>query len=185
MSDRLPQRVAPVRLAETGGTVRGVLPIGELERLADSLHDTEGEVEVELAFGVDEIGTRHVRGHLRTVLHLSCQRCLQRMEYPLDVHFVVGLAAPGRADDFPERYDDVVEVEGETISVPDLVEDELILSLPIVPLHAAAECDYDRSIITVPEDDEAPSETEADRVRPFADLGERLGRARGRKRGKG
>ncbi len=168
MSGRLPQYVQPARLAETGGAVRGTLRVDELGRLAESLHDTEGTVDVELDFGVDEIGTRFIRGSLHTVLHLTCQRCLQALACRMDVQVLLGLAIPGRSADFPERYE-VLELEEANLELARLVEDELLLALPIVPMHAPDECEYDSDVITVSEGENRDDDTD-ERQHPFKDL---------------
>jgi uncharacterized protein len=174
MSGRLPQYVQPARLAETGGAVRGTLRVEELSRVAESLHDTEGTVDVELQFGIDEIGTRYIRGRLRTVLHMTCQRCLQALACPMDVQVLLGIALPGRTGDFPERYE-VLELEEENLDLVELIEDELMLALPIVPRHAPDECKYDSEVITLAESHEDPAE---ERQNPFKDLAGLLKKSR-------
>lgn len=176
MSGRLPQYVQPARLAETGGAVRGTLRVEELGRLAESLHDTEGTVDVDLKFGIDELGTRYIRGNLRTVLHLTCQRCLQALVCPMDLQVALGLAMPGRTQDFPERYE-VLPLEEANLELAELVEDELILALPIVPMHAPDECEYDSGVIAVPEEDSREDAAE-ERQLPFKDLAGLLKRSR-------
>lgn len=176
MSGRLPQYVQPARLAETGGVIRGSLRVAEMSRLAEILHDTEGTVDVDLEFGIDEVGTRYIRGHLRTVLHLTCQRCLQALVSPLDVPVSLGLGIPGRSGDLPERYE-VLALEEPNLELAELVEDELMLALPVVPMHAVDECEYDSGVIAVPEEDH--EDAAAERQRPFKDLAGLLKRSRG------
>lgn len=176
MSGRLPQYVQPARLAETGGVVRGSLRVAEMGRLAEILHDTEGAADVDLEFGIDEVGTRYLRGHLRTVLHLTCQRCLQTLVCPLDVPVSLGFGIPGRTEDFPERYELLV-LDEPNLELAELVEDELMLALPVVPMHPVDECEYDSDVIAVPEED--CEDAAAERQRPFKDLAGLLKPSRG------
>lgn len=175
MSRRLPQSVQPARLAETGAVLRGRMRLDGMDRLAGYLHDTEGTVEVDLEFGIDEVGTRYVRGRLQAVVHLTCQRCLRAVSCPLDVQVHLGLAPSEQAGaGLPERYEPLV-LDEPAVELARLVEDELMLALPIVPAHAVEDCDFDRSLIEVREEEAAAEE---DTRRPFAGLADLLKRGR-------
>lgn len=172
MSGRLPQSVQPERLAETVSTLRGSVSVSAMTRLAGYLRDTKGSVEVELAFGVDEQGVRYARGHLQTELHLVCQRCLQSLTYPMNVEMTLGFVRPEAAMDLPDRYEPLV-FEGPMMDVTMVVEDELILALPIVPMHALDECRVDGNWIARPEEGpeaEAEGKEGSEKRRPFAGL---------------
>lgn len=183
MSGRLPHNVQPARLAETGAVLRGSLLVRDMDRLAGYLHDTEGSVEVDLEFGIDESGTRYVRGRLQAVLHLVCQRCLQAFACPLDVPVLLGLVTAGRSDaDVAERYEPLT-LDEPAIELARLVEDELLLALPLVPAHAVEQCGFDRALIGAGADIVAGGQAEKTREektrRPFAGLADLLERDSG------
>jgi uncharacterized protein len=71
---------------------------------------------------------------------LQCQRCLEPFGYEIigDFNSAI-LESEAEADELPDYYDPVV-VEDGTLVVQDLIEDELIISLPIVPMHDLADC---------------------------------------------
>ena len=73
MSERLPVLVDPVRFADSGRRLEGVLDLTGMERLASMLARPPGDAQVELRFDVDGLGQRYVRGHIRTELWLTCQ----------------------------------------------------------------------------------------------------------------
>lgn len=173
MSGRLPQTVQAGRLADAGETLQGTMHVHSMSRLADFLHDTEGEVDVELVFDVDVRRLRHVQGHLKTTINLVCQRCLQPLAWPLEVDFKLGLVtSEAAAERLPETWDPLI-VDESGLVLQRLVEDELLLALPIVPMHAVGECDLDRDVITEPAPATAPS-TQADTRRPFEHLADLL-----------
>ena len=91
MSGRLPQTFQPMRLTELGAVLRGSLPLAGMARLAAYLHDTAGDVEIDLSFGIDDLGSHCMQGHLQTVLHPVCQRCLQVFDCPLEVEMLLGV----------------------------------------------------------------------------------------------
>ena len=101
---------------------------------------------------------------------LQCQRCMQTMEFPLDSTTRVALIfTEADAAEVPEELEPVLAREGR-ISTGELVEEELLLLLPIVPLHEELrECAVPPSAPLV--DDEGPEHVTQ---RPFAGLDELL-----------
>jgi len=166
MSGPLPDRIDPLRLAESGRELRGSLPLAALQRLVPSLHDTEGVVEVELS-GTKEGRIRRLDGHLVTTLKMVCQRCLEPMTLPVEVRFRLGLVtSEEQAERLPEALEPLLITEP-TLLLAELIEDELILALPIVALHPAdSACAAQIPVVQVePEEpDEEP------RKNPFAVL---------------
>lgn len=105
----------------------------------------------------------HIQG--RTVARLECQRCLQPLNETLQVdrhlRFVAGEDEAARLDE--ESEDDVLALVAR-LDVFQLLEDELILALPIVPRHDTCPQPLDlAATIAQPAADEA-------RPNPFAAL---------------
>lgn len=131
----LPDKIDPWRLTAEGGRLEGVLALASLPRLAAELEHTEGEVSVALATGVDSQGLRYIIGRLQTGIALICQRCLGPLQWPLDIAVSLALVRNEMmADRLPEQYEPLVVADG-LIRVADLVEDELLLALPLIPQH--------------------------------------------------
>jgi uncharacterized protein len=102
----------------------------------------------------------------RTRLWRDCQRCLQPVALDLDVARAlrfVGDEATAEALD-AESEDDVLAMP-RRLDLHDLVEDELLLALPLVPLHA--ECPVNLPMAAGPELDGPGGETAR---KPFAVL---------------
>jgi uncharacterized protein len=138
--ENLPLKVDPFRFAENGLSLSGFLLIKELPRLCSSLYSDEGEVNADLAFGIDEEGIRYVKGHLEAQLTLQCQRCLESFKYEIIADFLSGVVHTEKeALQLPERYDPLIVTDGSLI-LRDMIEEELIVSLPIVSMHDAKQC---------------------------------------------
>ena len=140
MTRRLPEEIDPYRLARLGETLRGGLAIARMRRLADMLYTRDGEVEIELSFEQIESGEAFVRGAIVGTLELVCQRCLESM--PFDCDIKVNLALVGSKWD--ERTvtpgcDPLVVSRG-SLLLSELVEDELLLALPLVANHDSGAC---------------------------------------------
>jgi uncharacterized protein len=169
MSGRLPETVQWDRLTEGGETLRGTIALQGMTRLAACLLDDEGDVDVELEFGIDAQKVRYLRGHLHTTLHLVCQRCLQPLACPLDVAMSLGLLlSEDEAERLPGIYDPYV-LDRRTVALKTIVEDELMLALPLVPMHDADRCRIDPAYAAA--EQPVVRATEPGKRKPLAGLG--------------
>lgn len=143
MSKQLPQRVDPQRLARAGTLLEGSLPLARFSRLAEAVRDTDGEVHLHLAFHRNPGEPVRVAGDFSFVARLVCQACLAPADVSLagEINLLLpgagekGSSYAGRAD-----RDDVFLMEGPTAALVDLLEDDLILSLPMAPRCRKPEC---------------------------------------------
>lgn len=143
-----PRRLDVAEFAEQHGQLTGELPLSQLRRLADftTPEDVLGLADTVSwrARGEARPGRArqppHIWLHLtmETVLAMTCQRCLQPMPVPLklvrDLRFVEGEDAAAAED--AESEDDVLALTTH-LSLPTLIEDEVVLALPWVPRHDA------------------------------------------------
>ena len=140
MSQRLPDLIEPDRMAETGRILQGTLAIKKMKRLRPLLLDDTGDVGVELSFSVDASGQSNVTGKVATDLKIQCQRCMQAMNLHIEEHVSLAIVhSSQQANDLPSHYEPLL-VDEESVSLQELVEDELLLALPSVPLHEPDEC---------------------------------------------
>lgn len=135
MLSRLPERIEPLRLADAGRRFEGSIELAGLTRLAPLLISDQGRLEVSLVFDRDEAGTRYLAGEMRGHLQLTCQRCMQPMDFALDTRFRLGLVH-GEEDGqrLPPSYEPLI-VASEPMPTAQIVEDEVLLALPIVAMH--------------------------------------------------
>ena len=129
--------VDSLEFARDGRSIAGEVALKELGRLADVLVDDVGALAVELHGGRDAEGKSFLGLRVTGNLNLRCQRCLQPMSFALDVDSRLLLVAPGEAWPDEELVDDggdVIEACRELAVLP-LVEDEVLLALPIVARH--------------------------------------------------
>ena len=139
MSGRLPLFADPIRLANTCFQGNGTLALAGMTRLAPSLFGDNGAVEVALSAGMEQ-GRAVLHGHLKGRLSLQCQRCLEAV--PLEVDHAFSLAVVACEDEIaalPPACEPLLN-RGEEIALADVFEDELLLLLPIVPMHEAGAC---------------------------------------------
>ena len=141
MSEKLiPEHIDPFRFAEQGLTLIGKVPLKDMHRIATNLVSAESDVMTELTFGIDEQGITFLKGKLKTQLILQCQRCLEPFAYEIISNFVLGIVLTlDEVNALPEHYEPALAKE-RTLALRDLIEDELILNLPIIPRHEPEDC---------------------------------------------
>jgi uncharacterized protein len=142
---------------------QGSLQLASLSRLRGSLAATDGAVDFDLEFGKDDLGVAHLRVRADASLPLTCQRTLEVFQLPVHVDTRLGLIAQ-EADEaaLPGGYEPLLTTDG-AVHLADVVEDELILALPAVPMKPGSE--YDRPAFAGVEQDGA-----GERKSPFAVL---------------
>jgi DUF177 domain-containing protein len=143
------------------------VPLDELPRLRSRIAGVGGRARGSARFG-RRAGFAVVELVLAGKATLQCQRCMRPMEMILDSTTEVALIlAEADAAEVPEDLEPVLAREGRT-SIGELVEEELLLALPIVPLHEQlSECAVPASAPLLA--GEAPEHVTQ---RPFAGLGD-------------
>lgn len=113
---------------------QGSLPLAAMSRLRNSLAATEGVVTFDLQFDKDEIGVAYLHVRADAALPLTCQRTLETFALPVRVDTKLGLITQ-EADEagLPDGYEPLLTSDG-LLHLADVVEDELILALPLVPV---------------------------------------------------
>lgn len=138
--ETLPLKIDPFRNADHSIHLHGTLPIITLVRLGASLYQKEGDIEATIDLGLDEQQICVLRGRIQANLILQCQRCMEPFNYEIISDLLMGVVkTEEEITTLPESYDPLV-VKENFLSIQDLIEDELIVNLPIVPMHNAAQC---------------------------------------------
>ncbi|MCP3870272.1 MAG: hypothetical protein GY703_19710 [Gammaproteobacteria bacterium] len=116
------------------------MQLRDFGRLSEALLAIEGEVQFELDFYLDEWKRPRIGGRVKSVLPLECQRCLGRMDFPVDARLdLVVIEVHQEVENIPDTCETVL-VPDEQLRLLDLVEDELLLSLPQVARHDRTLC---------------------------------------------
>jgi uncharacterized protein len=157
-------------LAEQAVQVKVAVPVAGLERLAKLLAETTGIAEGEIAFSREQgQAIAHVKLHAE--LSVVCQRCMVRMQLPVDCDSRVALVESEEAAQAVPAEFETALAPGGRLRLRELVEEELLLALPAAPRHTEDEC-VEELVTPV---GVSPAQ---DTHRPFADLGGLLGSGR-------
>lgn len=133
MSTAFPETVDAWRMVASTRHFHGSLLIGSLPRLCESLANTDGLLRYELEFGRDGLGVAFLAMRVEGSLSLICQRSLEAFAWPVSLSVQLGLIRE-EADEsgLPPGYEALLVNHGE-LRLSDVIEDELILALPLVP----------------------------------------------------
>ena len=131
--------------AEKSLEIRGKISPLELGRVADSLSPEGGELQYILTGEPGQQRNPELLLHVQGWLGLLCQRCLGPIRFTLDTQVRFSLVA-SEAEIPPielERDDVDYLVVGSGVDLMALIEDEVLLSLPLSPSHDEGQCTDD------------------------------------------
>ena len=86
-------------------------------------------------------GNLHISGRVKSEPQLECSRCLKRFKYGIDAALDIDLAPMSAMGPAPEHELiggelDVEFYQGDELEPLDFVKEQLLISIPMVPLHA-------------------------------------------------
>ncbi len=134
----------------------------ELPRLAEAGVGSNAPVRVHVRFSVID-GRPAIDGALKANVVMTCQRCLKPLEVPIDDHFQVLIVDAERSDE-PSGYEPVV-ADAARFDLRWLVEEQILLALPLAPMHEQLDCHTTNVEAPAAEQDAADA-----RQRPFENL---------------
>lgn len=126
-----------VSFAREARSLHGELPIGELSRVLDMLVDSKGMLSYRVEGKIGAHNRPQLLLQLDGSMMIRCQRCLEGIEYPLEVRSVlefVGDEEDLTQEEIEDDSRDFLPVQSE-LDVVELIEDEIILDLPSAPRH--------------------------------------------------
>lgn len=157
----LPKNIDPFKQFDAGVRLDGFIELAKLSRLDNLLASQAGQVKVVLQFGRDEQSMAVLEGSVKAELSLVCQRCMKNSPFELNSEFSFAfIRKDSDIDSLPSEYEPLL-LEQPLLELYQLVEEEIILALPIVHYHEN-DCASSRN--------EEQSEGDEDKPNPFAIL---------------
>lgn len=166
MFKKLPDLIDPVHCAEHNMQFHARVNLSVMERLKQQIVSDVGEVSVEVNFQMYRaLKAPSFDMKVVTELNLECQVSLQTFKWPVDV-YIQGVFLPSMlmADDVDESFE-IYELPLDKISLLEMVEDELLLAIPMSPKKD--DIDFDWQDAPLEESEQEPQEAKPN---PFAEL---------------
>ena len=135
MSAPLPPVLDAWRMVAARRCFEGSLPLSGMTRLREALVDAEGDCRYTMEFGRDGLDLPFVEIRAEADLPLQCQRTLERFLHPVRVEQRLGLiTVEAQESALPEGMEPLLLGASGELDPAGLVEDELILAIPVVPI---------------------------------------------------
>jgi uncharacterized protein len=164
---KIPVSIDPIRAATSRSAYQGIVPGRQLKRLNELCAGDCSDVTVSLECGVDLQGIVYLKGKAVTELTLLCQRCMTPYTTEVTVDFSFSpCKTEAEIDELPDAYDPIECNEIGEVRLHQLIEDELIVAMPIIPMHEEIDCNQGSKDMAVGEIEPAQEE----RPNPFAVL---------------
>lgn len=158
---RLPLTIAPIKAAQKKLDYVGIYPASLLTRLQQLVASVESDMHAFLSFYTDNQGLSAIKAEMDVTVSMICQRCQKAFSDTIQaiVRYtpVKNLEA---VDELPEYYEPIKLDEFGEISLLAMLEDEMILSLPLVPLHNIEHCEVSTTDFVfgeLPDEDDKPN----------------------------
>ncbi|MBP2856673.1 23S rRNA accumulation protein YceD [Dickeya oryzae] len=163
---KLPLTLDAVRTAQKRLDYVGVYTAEQVMRVAESVVSVDSDVNATLSFNIDSQRLAVIDGQADVTVTLLCQRCGKTFEHQVHTTFCFSpFISDEQAEALPEAYEPIEVNEFGEVDLLAMVEDELILSLPIAPVHDSEHCEVSEADMVF---GQLPAE--AEKPNPFAVL---------------
>ena len=157
--------IDPHEVAEHAGRWVGRVPVSAFERLAPLIGKSDADVEVELTFESDSNGLVRVNGVVCVDAVLECQRCLEEVSQKIVADLDLRLTSSEEKLTELMPALDVMVIDAGPIPIVEIVEDDLIMSIPARVCATELDCPNEPRALSL-----GASVDEDDATRPFAGL---------------
>ena len=138
---KLPITIDPFKSAQRRLECEGVFSVSGMNRLLAVCEPSSEQVQAKFNFDLDERGLNVLSGVGSALVKLTCQRCTEAFEHELKADFVF---SPVKNQDaiaeLPSYYDAIELDENGEVNLLELLEEEFLLSIPLIPRHEPKDC---------------------------------------------
>lgn len=123
--------------AREADSLQGELRVAGLTRVHDKLADTAGSLSYRVVCSLGSRNRPQLALQLDGVLSVCCQRCLEGIDYPVEVRSLLEFVDDEdnlTQEEIEDDSRDFLPVQAE-LDIVALIEDEIILNLPLAPRH--------------------------------------------------
>lgn len=139
---KLPLTIDVRHAAQKRLDYQGVYTGDQLARFASVVVSVDSDAQCNMSFSIDSQNLVLLKGDVAVQVTLACQRCGQPFRYPLHVSYCVSpVQSEEQVAQLPDAYEPIDVDEFGEIDLLVLVEDEMIVSLPVVPMHDPEHCE--------------------------------------------
>lgn len=139
MFDEAPSRPLDVRkLARKAVLIEWQLDLDDLPRVRDAVLSASDKVAVKLQFDRNEEGRFIITGAITAGVQLTCQRCLEAVDFAVDIDVDVVIVWDEIEANALARHKEAFIAQDEA-NLLELIEEEILLAIPYIAYHES--CD--------------------------------------------
>ncbi|MFB6421903.1 MAG: 23S rRNA accumulation protein YceD [Candidatus Malihini olakiniferum] len=120
----------------------GIYTAEQVVRLTEAVVRVDSDVQIFLSFNIDNQRLKVISGSAEVAVMLMCQRCWKPFKNQIRTTFCFnpGFNNDKRVEVFPEGNELIDVDKFGRVNLLAMVEDEIILALPIAPVHDSEHC---------------------------------------------
>ncbi|NVJ65889.1 MAG: DUF177 domain-containing protein [Gammaproteobacteria bacterium] len=162
-----PERIDPFKFAETGKLIDGIFATAYFDRLCQELYSDKGEIACKInGLKNHDTGLKMLQLEVSGEVELVCQGCTEPFMHQLEHKAILyPCYTEEQMKQMPDDGEPVLADE-DGLDIKSVVEDELILSLPLIPLFGECEELEAYQVGELPE----LTDEEVEKENPFAAL---------------
>ena len=138
LNKSLPSQLKLFNFAKKEVSLSGLYQISDFPKISEIANNKKDNVRVDLSFYLKNNKTPCVDGIIESGIVLACQRCLDDLSITLKVDFSLAFVRYEKQGEELDSYYEIYVTEEDELATYDLISDEILLSIPMVPTH-----DYD------------------------------------------
>ena len=138
LNKSLPDQLKLFNFAKKEISLSGLYQISDFPKISEIASNKKDNVRVELSFYLKNNKTPCVEGIIDLDIVLACQRCLDNLSIALKVNFNLVFVKNDQQSEELDSHYEIYVIEKEELATHDLISDEILLSIPMIPTH-----DYD------------------------------------------
>lgn len=138
LNKSLPSQLKLFNFAKKEISLSGLYQISDLPKISEIASNKKDNLRVDLSFYLKNNKTPCVDGIIQLDIVLACQKCLDDLPIALKVNFYLAFVRHDQQSDELDSHYELYVIEEEELTTLDLISDEILLSIPMVPTH-----DYD------------------------------------------
>ena len=136
----IPRQVSATKAIAARQRFTGTLQLSHLPRLVAQLADPAGGLEVDLEAARDRLGAVWLSGEISGELSLTCQRGLHPFNWRCALKPQLRLVASEAEEERVLKDCEPYLVQDDVLPLRELVEDEVLLALPMMPRCDDPDC---------------------------------------------
>ena len=138
LNKSLPDQLKLFNFAKKEICLTGLYQISDFPKISEIASNKTEDVKVDLSFYLNNNKTPCVDGIIELEIVLACQRCLDDLSIALKINFNLAFVRHNQESEEIDSHYEIYLIEEEELATHDLISDEILLSIPMVPTH-----DYD------------------------------------------